>query len=116
MRPVHSALHLLVGIALLAAAARTPLVAQTAGGAALGAWKDGPAKKAVLDFVTAVTTAGSRDFVPPEDRVATFDNDGTLWCEKPLVEGVFALEQFRALLPKHPEWKDRQPFKAIIEK
>jgi phosphoserine phosphatase len=82
----------------------------------LSGWKDGPNKKAIVEFVAAVTQKDGPDYVPPEDRVATFDNDGTLWCEKPTIEGVFALEQFRAMLPKHPEWKDRQPFKAILEK
>src|SRR5208283_5408127 len=67
-------------------------------------------------FVEKVTTAGSPDFVPVPERIATFDNDGTLWCEQPLpVQLYFALDRVKALAPKHPEWKERQPFKAVLE-
>ena len=82
----------------------------------LSAWKDGPAKKAIVDFVSAVTTKGSPDYVAPEDRIATFDNDGTLWCEKPTVEVVFAMKRFEELLPAHPEWREREPFQSILAK
>lgn len=82
----------------------------------LASWNDGAVKKALTDFVSRVTAQGGRDFVPPAERIAVFDNDGTLWAEQPLYFQVqFALDRVRALAPKHPEWKDKQPFKALIE-
>jgi len=82
----------------------------------LPSWNDGPAKKAILDFVAKVTKEGSPDFVPVVERVATFDNDGTLWCEYPIpVQLAFALDRVKALAAKHPEWKEKQPFKAVLE-
>src|SRR3954462_3923924 len=82
---------------------------------ALPSWNDGPAKRAILDFVKRVTTSGGPDFVPPEDRIATFDQDGTLWVEHPLyAQAMFALERVRALAPEHPEWKSRDPFAAVL--
>jgi len=81
----------------------------------LPSWTDGPTKKAITDFVTRVTTKDGKDFVPPADRVAVFDNDGTLWSEQPIYFQVaFALDRVKALAPKHPEWKDREPFKAVL--
>jgi hypothetical protein len=82
----------------------------------LPAWNDGPTKKAILDFVARVTREGGPDFVPVAKRIATFDNDGTLWCEQPMyVQLRFALDRVKALAPKHPEWKDKQPFKGVLE-
>ena len=82
----------------------------------LPSWDDAPAKKAIIDFVSKVTKAGGKDFVPVADRVATFDNDGTLWCESPIpVQLIFALDRVKALAPTHPEWKEEQPFKAVLE-
>ncbi|SFJ63420.1 HAD family hydrolase [Planctomicrobium piriforme] len=73
----------------------------------LPSWNDGPAKQAILQFVAKVTTPGSPDFVPVPDRIATFDNDGTLWCEQPsYVQWVFAVDRLKELAPQHPEWKD----------
>jgi phosphoserine phosphatase len=81
----------------------------------LPSWNDGAAKQAILGFVEAVTTEGGADYVAPEDRIATFDNDGTLWVEHPLyTQGVFALDRVAALAPEHPEWKDQEPFKAVL--
>jgi phosphoserine phosphatase len=81
----------------------------------LPSWRDGDAKRRILDFVQRVTTPGSPDFVPPAARIATFDNDGTLWVEQPLyTEGVFALDQVKAMAPQHPEWRYQQPFQAIL--
>jgi phosphoglycolate phosphatase-like HAD superfamily hydrolase len=81
----------------------------------LPSWNDGAAKQAILDFVAAVTDESSDQFVPVEDRIATFDNDGTLWCEQPLYnQAVFALDRVRALAPDHPEWREQQPFQAIL--
>src|ERR1035438_8166763 len=81
-------------------------------GAALPSWSEGPAKQSILDFVNKVTTAGGPDFVPAPERIAVFDNDGTLWAEQPFpVQLVFVLDRVRALAAQHPEWKDQQPFR-----
>lgn len=82
----------------------------------LPSWNDGPAKQAIVAFVTDVTREGSPDFVPPAERIATFDNDGTLWIEQPIyVQFAYALDRVKALAPQHPEWKNTQPFKAVLE-
>ena len=82
----------------------------------LPSWNDGATKQSILDFVAAVTREGSPDFVPPAERIATFDNDGTLWVEHPMyTQLAFALDRVKALSPQHPEWKDTQPFKAALE-
>ena len=82
----------------------------------LPSWNDGPSKQAVITFVTDVTREGSPYFVPPPERIATFDNDGTLWIEQPIyVQFAYALDRVKALAPQHPEWKDTQPFKAVLE-
>ncbi len=82
----------------------------------LASWNDGPAKKSILDFVARVTKEGSPDFVPPAERIATFATDGTLWVEQPApVQACFALARVKALAGQHPEWKERQPFKGILE-
>jgi hypothetical protein len=82
----------------------------------LPSWNDGPVKKAVTDFVARVTTEGGPDFVVPAERIATFDNDGTLWAEQPIYfQFQFGLDRVKALAPKHPEWKTKQPFQALLE-
>ena len=82
----------------------------------LPSWSDGPAKKSITEFVAKVTKEGSEDFVPPEKRIATFDNDGTLWCEQPLYfQLLFALERVKALAPQHPEWKTKEPFASLLK-
>jgi phosphoglycolate phosphatase-like HAD superfamily hydrolase len=82
----------------------------------LPSWNDGANKQSILDFVAAVTKQGSPDFVPVPQRIATFDNDGTLWCEQPMyVQLAFALERVKALSNQHPEWKTKQPFKAVLD-
>ena len=82
----------------------------------LPSWNDGPTKQAIVAFVTDVTREGSPDYVPGPERVATFDNDGTLWIEQPLyVQFAFALDRVKAMAPLHPEWKDKQPFKAVLD-
>jgi hypothetical protein len=82
----------------------------------LQSWNDGPAKKAIVEFVAKVTREGGKEFVPVAERIATFDNDGTLWCEYPIpVQLAFALDRVKALAPSHPEWKEKQPFKAVLE-
>lgn len=82
----------------------------------LPSWNDGQAKQAILDFVAKVTDKNSPDYVPPSERIATYDNDGTLWSEQPLYFQVFfALDRVKALLPKHPEWKTKEPFASILK-
>ena len=82
----------------------------------LPSWNDGQHKQSILNFVAAVTKEGSSDFVPVPQRIATFDNDGTLWCEQPMyVQLAFALERVTAMAPMHPEWKTKQPFKAVLD-
>jgi len=83
----------------------------------LSSWNDGPNKRAITDFVARVTRRGGPDFVPPAERIATFDNDGTLWVEHPMyTQLAFALDRVKAMAPLHPEWKDKQPFKAALER
>jgi len=80
----------------------------------LSSWNDGATKKSITDFVARVTTQGT-DFVPPAERIAVFDNDGTLWCEQPeYFQAAFALNRVKAMASQHPEWKDQQPFKAFL--
>ena len=81
----------------------------------LPSWNDGAAKTAITDFVMRVTTQGGADFVPAAMRIATFDNDGTLWCEQPYYfQLAFAFDRVKAMAPQHPEWKTKQPFKALL--
>jgi phosphoserine phosphatase len=82
----------------------------------LASWNDGAARQAILDFVGRTTTQGSSDFVPPAERIAVFDNDGTLWAEQPMYfQLAFALDRIRSLAPQHPDWKTKKPFKAVLE-
>ncbi|MCI0441825.1 haloacid dehalogenase-like hydrolase [bacterium] len=82
----------------------------------LPSWNEGSVKKAVISFVTKVTTQGSSDFVKPPERIATFDNDGTLWAEQPMYfQFLFAIDRIKAMAPQHPDWKDKQPFASILK-
>jgi len=82
----------------------------------LPSWNEGSTKSAIVEFVGKVTRQGSPDFVPEAERIATFDNDGTLWTEHPMyTQLAFALDRIKALAPKHPEWKTTQPFKAVLD-
>jgi phosphoserine phosphatase len=97
-------------------AAASPEPASSARVDALPSWNDGASKEAIVAFVERVTTEGSADYVPPPERIAVFDNDGTLWAEQPMYfQLAFALDRVRALAPEHPEWRDRQPFKSVLE-
>jgi len=81
----------------------------------LPSWNDGAAKQAIVMFVVKVTTEGSSDFVPPAERIATFDNDGTLWAEQPLYFQLqFALDRVKEMAPERPEWKTKEPFKYLL--
>ncbi len=83
----------------------------------LPSWNNGPAKKAILIFVKETTEKSSNKYVQPSDRIATFDQDGTLWTEHPMyAQGMFAHERVGQLAPQHPEWNEKQPFKAILER
>jgi phosphoglycolate phosphatase-like HAD superfamily hydrolase len=82
----------------------------------LASWNDGAAKRAIVDFVQRVTTPGRPDFVPEPERIATFDNDGTLWAEQPMYfQFMFVFDRIKAMAPQHPEWKTTQPYQAVIE-
>jgi phosphoglycolate phosphatase-like HAD superfamily hydrolase len=82
----------------------------------LPSWNDGAVKKSIADFVARVTTPGGADFVPAEQRIAIFDNDGTLWCEQPVYFQVaFAFDEIKRLALQHPEWKKQQPFAAVLD-
>jgi phosphoserine phosphatase len=83
---------------------------------ALPSWNDGAAKQAIVKFVERVSTNGSPDYVPPPERIATFDNDGTLWAEQPMYfQLAFALDRVMVLAPQHPEWKDKEPFASLLK-
>lgn len=82
----------------------------------LPSWNEGASKKAIIDFVTKTTTKGNGNFVPVTDRIACFDNDGTLWSEQPLYfQLAFAIDRVKAMAPQHPEWKTTQPFQALLQ-
>ena len=92
----------------------TPAIARAAD--ALPSWAEGKARQSIVDFVAAVTAPGSPDFVAPADRIAVFDNDGTLWAEQPLYfQLMFALDRIKALAPQHPEWKSKEPFASLLK-
>ena len=82
----------------------------------LPSWSDGAVKQSIVEFVAKVTKEGSPDFVPLEERIATFDNDGTLWCEQPMYfQLFFALDRVKMLAPQHPEWKTKEPFASLLK-
>jgi len=82
----------------------------------LASWNEGSVKKAILEFVAAVTDKNSKDYVEPAERIAVFDNDGTLWVEYPMyTQALFAFDRVKKLAPQHPEWKTKQPFKGVLE-
>jgi len=104
-----------IPVAALAGALVLSATAALAAGP-LPSWNDGPAKQSIFTFVERVTKPGSQDFVPVPERIAVFDNDGTLWCEKPLpVQLFFVLDRVKALAPQHPEWKTQEPFASILK-
>jgi hypothetical protein len=82
----------------------------------LPSWNDRPAKQSIIAFVNRVTTEGKPDFVPVPERIATFDNDGTLWCEQPMYfQMIFAFDRIKAMSKEHPEWKNEEPFKFVLD-
>lgn len=81
----------------------------------LPSWKEGVAKNSITAFVDRVTSEGSPDFVPVAERIATFDNDGTLWSEQPMYfQAFFIFDRIKTLAPQHPEWRDKEPFAAVL--
>ncbi|HYK65635.1 MAG TPA: HAD family hydrolase [Patescibacteria group bacterium] len=107
---------LLAGLGAFSAAAFVgPLPLRAQGSDPLPSWNEGPAKNSILDFVRATTNPGDPKFVAPDQRIATFDQDGTLWVEHPIYTQVaFAFARVVALAPQHPEWKTTAPFSAIL--
>ena len=98
---------------LLAACA--PMPGAMPSGDPLPSWNEGANKQRIVSFVRAVSTEGSKDYVAPEERIAVFDNDGTLWLEYPMYTQVlFVFDRIRALAPQHPEWRDKEPYKSVI--
>lgn len=82
----------------------------------LPSWNDTNAKKSVVDFIENVTTPGSDGFIPPAERIAVFDNDGTLWSEQPMYfQALFLFDRIRTLAPQHPEWNEKEPFASVIK-
>jgi len=110
--PFGIALVLLAGACIVA-----ETLARTAQpGDPLPSWNEGASKEAMTQFVEDVTTAGGAAFVPPSERIAVFDNDGTLWAEQPLYfQLAFALDRVKEMAPQHPEWKEQQPFQGVLE-
>ena len=101
--------HLLTLVAVLA-------FSPFASAGPLPSWTDGPTKTAITAFVDGVTTASGPSFVPPAERIAVFDNDGTLWVEQPMyTQLAYVIDRIKALAPEHPEWQEQQPFKALLE-
>jgi len=99
-----------------AALAAALLLASAQAADPLPSWNDGAAKRSIIDFVGRVTRKGTPDYVAPAARIATFDNDGTLWAEQPMYfQFLFAMDRVKAMAPQHPEWKDREPFASILK-
>src|SRR6266516_159342 len=118
-RPAFAALRRgrqdLLAAALVCALALATTVARATADP-LPSWNDGATKKSITDFVAKVTKEGSADFISPNERIATFDNDGTLWCEKPMpIQLFFALDRVKELAPQHPEWKTKEPFASLLK-
>jgi phosphoserine phosphatase len=98
---------------VLALVLSTPVFAETN---PLPSWNEGASKSTILGFVAKVTKESSPDYIPPADRIAVFDNDGTLWAEQPMYfQFLFAVDRMKALAPQHPEWKTKEPFAALLK-
>jgi hypothetical protein len=105
--------HSIIAAALFGALAVTTTVAQSTD--PLPSWNEGKSKKSITDFVAKVTKPGTPDFVQPAERIATFDNDGTLWAEQPMYfQLLFGIDRVKELAPQHHEWKDKEPFKSVL--
>jgi phosphoserine phosphatase len=112
MKAKHAPFHALI---LVSGLLLSGLVAGEAADP-LPSWNDGKSKQAIVAFVKKTTTAGTPDFIPPDERIATFDNDGTLWSEQPMYfQALFAFDRVRELAPQHPEWKTQEPFASVLK-
>jgi phosphoglycolate phosphatase-like HAD superfamily hydrolase len=104
-----------VAAAITVAAAALAAATATRADAPLPSWNDGPARQAIVAFVESVTGEASSDYLPPAERIAVFDNDGTLWAEQPIYfQLAFALDEVKRLAPQHPEWKTKEPFASLL--
>jgi phosphoglycolate phosphatase-like HAD superfamily hydrolase len=114
MQPLRIAV--LFGLLLTLTSAHAQTEKQPAQTDPLPSWNDGAAKRAILDFVKCATNPDCIDFIPPAERIATFDNDGTLWSEQPVYfQFAFAIDRVKALADKHLEWKDQEPFSFVLK-
>jgi len=123
MKTRYASFTLLFALLIVAGCSTNPIPsnsntgkpAATAAADPLPSWNDGATKKAIVDFVTATTEKSSPNFVSPEDRIATFDQDGTTWVEQPMYsQFLFVLDRINELAPQHPEWKTKMPYKAVL--
>lgn len=106
----------LVTLSLTLVLALASTFCRSSDGDALPSWNEGPSKQAIVAFVEKVTESGSKDFVPENQRIATFDNDGTLWAEQPVYfQLLYAIDQVKKMAPDHPEWKTQEPFASVIK-
>ena len=108
--PPLSRYRIILGLLLLCFAS----LSYARSGDPLPSWNNTAHKAAIIEFVKSVTKKGGADFVPVAERIATFDNDGTLWSEQPIAQLIFAFDRVKAEAPKHPEWKDTEPFKSVL--
>jgi len=112
MKPNHYQIRLVITLSCVI----TLAAARSHAADPLPSWNETASKAAIVEFVEKVTEEGSADFVPPSQRIATFDNDGTLWSEQPFYfQLAFALDRVKAMAPQHPQWKNQQPFKGVLE-
>jgi len=116
-RSAHLLRSLVHDLMTAAISSRTPgLGEHPASAASLPSWNEGPAKQSIINFVRRVTTAGDPHFVKPDERIAVFDNDGTLWSEMPTYfQLAFVFDRLKALAPQHPEWKDNPLCTAVLQ-
>lgn len=116
MRSRFAVSAVLVAVGWLGLGLASPRVqAQPAAVDPLPSWNEGKTKSAILEFISRVTTEGGADFVSPAERIAVFDNDGTLWSEQPIYfQLAFAIDRVKALALEHPEWQEKEPFKSVL--
>jgi phosphoglycolate phosphatase-like HAD superfamily hydrolase len=116
MMTVLSRRTVLAGFLAIGLVGSAAIKAQAATADPLPSWNEGPTKQSILDFVAAVTKEGGPDYVPQQERIATFDNDGTLWVEQPIyTQFAFAMDRVKATANKHPEWKTQEPFASVLK-
>jgi len=105
-----------MGFAVMALACVATAAATARAADPLPSWNDTAPKRAIVAFVQKITTGGSPDFVPAPERIAVFDNDGTLWAEQPMYfQAIFIFDRIKALAPQHPEWQTKEPFASVLK-